>query len=387
MASNDYYTLLGVSRTASTAEIKKAYKARALQYHPDKNKDDDAEEMFKKINNAYEVLSDGQKRKNYDQLHPKQIDIADIKALYTKLLNEGDAIYADDKEAWKNIEKFCAHYKPGNLPHDPEIEQMCDFLPITIKITRFGRLTIAEKNKINQDARVKKYYTDTQAATVAYVNERLKGDISEAYEDIVRYLQPFTPATSAKIINILANIIEKSTQEKDFRKAEKIARFANSKIVELRSEIISMHQPLPPKLQQAITKFDQAIAELHKERAAHQAKGRTVQTPPQTALANLQEKLNDIKVNLSLGSNDAIAWAIVRAQYLVSEKAVKDAQSYAIGKEAIQLLTNWADRTQKTAMSHFKLSLVREIRETLPKLISDLATRKDELNAKGIDVN
>lgn len=148
-----------------------------------------------------------------------------------------------------------------------------------------------------------------------------------------------------------------------------------------------MHQPLPPKLQQAITKLDLAIAEIHKQRAAHQEKGRTAQTAPRTALANLQEKLNDIKANLSRGGNDAITWAIVRAQYLVSEKAVKDAQSYAIGKEAIQLLTNWADRTQKTATTHFTLNLVKEIRETLPGLISDLAKRKDELKAAGIDVN
>ena len=65
----DYYKLLGVKRTASKAEIKKAFKKLSLKYHPDKNKDNPkkAKEMFIKIANAYEVLSDDEKRKIYDQ--------------------------------------------------------------------------------------------------------------------------------------------------------------------------------------------------------------------------------------------------------------------------------------------------------------------------------
>ena len=63
----DYYEVLGVSRTASDEEIKKAYRAKALQYHPDKNQGNAAaEEMFKKINEAYSVLSDSKKRTDYD---------------------------------------------------------------------------------------------------------------------------------------------------------------------------------------------------------------------------------------------------------------------------------------------------------------------------------
>ncbi len=68
MASNDYYQILGVSKNASEAEIKKAYRKLALQYHPDRNKGDKAaEEKFKEVNKAYEVLSDTQKRQTYDQ--------------------------------------------------------------------------------------------------------------------------------------------------------------------------------------------------------------------------------------------------------------------------------------------------------------------------------
>jgi curved DNA-binding protein len=65
--SEDYYKELGVNKTATQAEIKKAYRKLALKYHPDKNKDDKAaEERFKKISEAYAVLSDEDKRKQYD---------------------------------------------------------------------------------------------------------------------------------------------------------------------------------------------------------------------------------------------------------------------------------------------------------------------------------
>lgn len=67
MVEKDYYQLLGVSKSASAEEIKRAYRKMALTYHPDRNKTKEAEEKFKEINQAYEVLSDSQKRQQYDQ--------------------------------------------------------------------------------------------------------------------------------------------------------------------------------------------------------------------------------------------------------------------------------------------------------------------------------
>jgi len=63
----DYYKILGVEKSASAEEIKKAYRKMALKYHPDKNKSSGAEEKFKEIAEAYDVLSDPEKRKLFDQ--------------------------------------------------------------------------------------------------------------------------------------------------------------------------------------------------------------------------------------------------------------------------------------------------------------------------------
>lgn len=75
MEQRDYYELLGVSRGASEAEIKKAYRKMAMKHHPDRNPDDaDSEEKFKEVQKAYAVLSDPKKRSAYDQFGHAGVD-------------------------------------------------------------------------------------------------------------------------------------------------------------------------------------------------------------------------------------------------------------------------------------------------------------------------
>src|SRR3989304_9182943 len=64
----DYYEVLGVPREASKDQIKDSYRKLAMQYHPDRNKAPEAEEKFKEISEAYAVLSDDEKRQQYDRL-------------------------------------------------------------------------------------------------------------------------------------------------------------------------------------------------------------------------------------------------------------------------------------------------------------------------------
>src|SRR6266516_5332639 len=68
MKYKDYYAVMGVDRKASAEEIKNAYRKLARKYHPDVSKERDAEEKFKELGEAYETLSDPEKRAAYDQL-------------------------------------------------------------------------------------------------------------------------------------------------------------------------------------------------------------------------------------------------------------------------------------------------------------------------------
>ncbi len=76
MAKEDFYKLLGVAKNASEAEIKKSYRKMAMKYHPDRNKEkpEAAEKKFKQIKEAYEILSDPQKRSAYDQFGHAGVD-------------------------------------------------------------------------------------------------------------------------------------------------------------------------------------------------------------------------------------------------------------------------------------------------------------------------
>ena len=74
MSTDDYYDILGISKTTNEKDLKKAYRKLALKYHPDRNKSKDAEDKFKEISTAYAVLSNPEKRKIYDQYGHAGID-------------------------------------------------------------------------------------------------------------------------------------------------------------------------------------------------------------------------------------------------------------------------------------------------------------------------
>lgn len=75
----DYYEVLGVSKNASAEDLKSAFRKLALKYHPDRNKDKGAEEKFKEINEAYQILSDDEKRAQYDRFGHAGINGSDIR--------------------------------------------------------------------------------------------------------------------------------------------------------------------------------------------------------------------------------------------------------------------------------------------------------------------
>ena len=75
MSKRDYYKVLGVEQSASAQDIKKAYRRVAMKYHPDRNPDDEnADEKFKEASEAYEILSDSEKRQAYDQYGHAGVD-------------------------------------------------------------------------------------------------------------------------------------------------------------------------------------------------------------------------------------------------------------------------------------------------------------------------
>jgi molecular chaperone DnaJ len=75
MSKRDYYDVLGVDKNASDADVKKAYRKKAMKYHPDRNPDDkSAEDKFKEANEAYEVLGDAEKKSRYDRFGHAGVD-------------------------------------------------------------------------------------------------------------------------------------------------------------------------------------------------------------------------------------------------------------------------------------------------------------------------
>ena len=110
MDSLGYYASLGVSQDANFQEIKKSYRKLARKYHPDRNKSPLAEETIKKINEAFEILSDRKKRKKYDS---DSYDNFDSNEASNEVNNENLS-----SQNRLNPHKFTDHQSNTNLGHD-----------------------------------------------------------------------------------------------------------------------------------------------------------------------------------------------------------------------------------------------------------------------------
>ncbi len=135
----DYYEVLGVSKTATDADIKKAYRKLAMKYHPDYNPGDkEAEEKFKEINEANEVLSDPKKRQLYDQYGFAGVDpisVIDIKRIIEHLRDSGLGVLITDHNVRETLAvcerayivsqgNLIAHGTPQQILEDEHVKRV-----------------------------------------------------------------------------------------------------------------------------------------------------------------------------------------------------------------------------------------------------------------------
>jgi len=165
MDCRGYYAILGVSEDANFQEIKKSYRKLAKKYHPDRNKSANAEETIKKINEAFETLSDRRKRKQYD------LESSNIFDLEESNNGEKEENLSDQKQ--KNSQKFEKSEFKNNLVRDSSLlDTIRSRFHILIEPSlclAFGgcesiapKVFVVDKNKrINPKARVESETADT----------------------------------------------------------------------------------------------------------------------------------------------------------------------------------------------------------------------------------
>lgn len=102
----DHYQLLGLKPTATKSEIKKAYHRLALKYHPDKNKASNAEEKFRKLNQAYETLKDDRKRETYDRFDLTQQKSSSRSHHSSQHQRHDDRFFKGSSEAYSEEKRF-----------------------------------------------------------------------------------------------------------------------------------------------------------------------------------------------------------------------------------------------------------------------------------------
>jgi len=120
VCGKDYYKTLGVSKKASEKEIKKAFRALALQYHPDKSSEPDALDKFREIAEAYEVLGDTDKRRQYD--HHGHTNFSESTGYkpgdYDDIFKDFDDLFKDMGASHNNQQHFKHHFGAHKFHHD-----------------------------------------------------------------------------------------------------------------------------------------------------------------------------------------------------------------------------------------------------------------------------
>merc|ERR1719471_2063903 len=109
-AKKDYYKTLGLQKGASDKEIKKAFRKLALKYHPDKNPDKDTSKKFREIAEAYDVLRDEDKRKQYDSMGHRAWDSAGSGGFKPGNFNFDDLFKGFDEDFFQEMNMFGSHF-------------------------------------------------------------------------------------------------------------------------------------------------------------------------------------------------------------------------------------------------------------------------------------
>ena len=197
---NNLYDILGVDKNASQDDIKKAYRKLAIQYHPDKNKDINAENKFKEISGAYAILSDEKKRKNYDMGLPEGFEGIDPFSIFEKFFsgNNLDGFVQqffssqaenpfmgnfDDILGGADI-KFCIH----SMTEMPPLDESMNFFDILSKTKSHLSDAMHKNNSKKKEQFIKKIDIEKKMEKLQSKNEKLLEKLNNKFENVERKL-------------------------------------------------------------------------------------------------------------------------------------------------------------------------------------------------------
>lgn len=203
----DYYQILGVSYSASAADIKRAYRRLAVSYHPDKNPDPKAHALFKDINAAYDVLSDPAKKSIYDQRRYSQYAVvvhpnADVRPRHRDPAYRGNGTAAPPRNGRPTLRESMRKY----LPWASKASQFCLAVAVVLLIdyllpNRITEETIAYANTVEK--------AGGRYAYRGWLVETDKGRRLDFPAELREFFQPGQPITfrSSLLFNVPRKVI------------------------------------------------------------------------------------------------------------------------------------------------------------------------------------